>query len=114
MKIAKDEIFGPVQTILKFKDTDEVIRRANNTRYGLAAGVFTKNLDTATTLMRGLSAGTVWINCFDVFDASIWWRLFHFPPDAGDTTPQYVLHRVAQARVLTATTLLFSATDEIA
>ncbi|GAU28716.1 hypothetical protein TSUD_216220 [Trifolium subterraneum] len=71
MAIAKDEIFGPVQTILKFKDNDEVIRRANNTRYGLAAGVFTKNLDTANTLMRGLRAGTVWINCFDVFDAAI-------------------------------------------
>ncbi|KAL0334190.1 UNVERIFIED_CONTAM: Aldehyde dehydrogenase family 2 member B7, mitochondrial [Sesamum angustifolium] len=44
---------------------------ANNTRYGLAAGVFTHNLDTANTLMRALRAGTVWINCFDTFDATI-------------------------------------------
>lgn len=71
MLIAKDEIFGPVQTILKFKDIDEVIRRANATRYGLAAGVFTNNVSTANTLMRALRAGTVWINCFDVFDAAI-------------------------------------------
>ncbi|GMY24894.1 aldehyde dehydrogenase family 2 member B4, mitochondrial-like [Fagus crenata] len=71
MLIAKDEIFGPVQSIFKFKDIDEVIRRANATRYGLAAGVFTKSLDTANTLTRALRAGTVWINCFDVFDAAI-------------------------------------------
>ncbi|XP_073010757.1 aldehyde dehydrogenase family 2 member B7, mitochondrial-like [Typha latifolia] len=71
MVIAQEEIFGPVQSILKFKDLNEVIRRANATRYGLAAGVFTKNLDTANTLTRALQVGTVWINCFDVFDAAI-------------------------------------------
>ncbi|KAA8533134.1 hypothetical protein F0562_033333 [Nyssa sinensis] len=71
MLIAKDEIFGPVQTILKFKDLDDVVRRANATRYGLAAGVFTQNLDTANTLTRALRAGTVWINCYDTFDAAI-------------------------------------------
>eukprot|EP00262_Sarcandra_glabra_P017648 TRINITY_DN6114_c0_g1_i1.p1 TRINITY_DN6114_c0_g1~~TRINITY_DN6114_c0_g1_i1.p1 ORF type:complete len:539 (-),score=111.62 TRINITY_DN6114_c0_g1_i1:116-1732(-) len=71
MLIAKDEIFGPVQSILKFKDLDEVISRANATRYGLAAGVFTKNIDTANTLVRALRAGSVWVNCFDVFDAAI-------------------------------------------
>ncbi|KAF5734744.1 putative aldehyde dehydrogenase [Tripterygium wilfordii] len=71
MLIATDEIFGPVQSILKFKDLDEVIKRANTTRYGLAAGVFTKNMDTANTLSRALKVGTVWINCYDVFDAAI-------------------------------------------
>lgn len=71
MLIAKDEIFGPVQSILKFKDLEEVIRRANATSYGLAAGVFTQNMDSANTLMRALRVGTVWINCFDVFDATI-------------------------------------------
>ena len=50
---------------------DEVIRRANETRYGLAAGVFTKSLDTANRVSRALKAGTVWVNCFDVFDAAI-------------------------------------------
>ncbi|KAK9090458.1 hypothetical protein Sjap_023635 [Stephania japonica] len=71
MVIAQEEIFGPVQSILKFKDYNEVIKRANSSRYGLAAGVFTKNIDTANTMMRALRAGTVWINCFDVFDAAI-------------------------------------------
>ncbi|KAJ4846645.1 Aldehyde dehydrogenase 2 member B7, mitochondrial [Turnera subulata] len=71
MLIAQDEIFGPVQSILKFKDLNEVIQRANATPYGLAAGVFTKNLDTANTLTRALRVGTVWVNCFDTFDAAI-------------------------------------------
>ncbi|CAK7348514.1 unnamed protein product [Dovyalis caffra] len=71
MLIATDEIFGPVQSILKFKDLDEVIRRANNSNYGLAAGVFTQNIDTANTLTRALKAGSIWVNCFDVFDAAI-------------------------------------------
>ncbi|XP_022135275.1 aldehyde dehydrogenase family 2 member B4, mitochondrial-like [Momordica charantia] len=71
MLIAKDEIFGPVQSILKFKDIHEVIQRANSSRFGLAAGVFTKNIDTANTLTRALKAGTVWVNCFDIFDAAI-------------------------------------------
>ncbi|KAF7134326.1 hypothetical protein RHSIM_Rhsim08G0170400 [Rhododendron simsii] len=71
MLIAQDEIFGPVQSILKFNDLGDVIKRANATRYGLAAGVFTNNVDTANTLSRALRAGTVWVNCFDVFDAAI-------------------------------------------
>jgi aldehyde dehydrogenase (NAD+) len=71
MKIAQEEIFGPVQSILKFKDLNEVIKRANASPYGLAAGVFTKSLDTANTLTRALRVGTVWVNCFDVFDAAI-------------------------------------------
>ncbi|GAA0174309.1 dehydrogenase [Lithospermum erythrorhizon] len=71
MMIAKEEIFGPVQSILKYKDLDDVIRRANRSHYGLAAGVFTQNLDTANTLMRALRVGTVWINCFSTFDAAI-------------------------------------------
>ncbi|KAK8475045.1 hypothetical protein V6N13_090381 [Hibiscus sabdariffa] len=71
MLIAKDEIFGPVQTILKFKDMDEVIRRANGSGYGLAAGVFTQDIDTANTLSRALKAGTVWVNCYNVFDAAV-------------------------------------------
>lgn len=71
MLIAKDEIFGPVQTISKFKDLDEVIRRANKSPYGLAAGVFTQNIDSANTLARALRAGSVWINCYHVVDAAI-------------------------------------------
>ncbi|XP_033332496.1 aldehyde dehydrogenase 1A1 isoform X1 [Megalopta genalis] len=65
MTIAKEEIFGPVQSILKFETLDEVIERANNTRYGLAAGVLTKDIDKALTFAQAVEAGSVWINCYD-------------------------------------------------
>nr|XP_033776067.1 aldehyde dehydrogenase family 1 member A3 [Geotrypetes seraphini] len=65
MRIAKEEIFGPVQSIMKFKSTEEVIKRANNTDYGLTAAVFTKNLDTALTVASALQSGTVWVNCYN-------------------------------------------------
>ncbi|XP_012371661.1 retinal dehydrogenase 1-like [Octodon degus] len=58
------QIFGPVQQIMKFKSLDEVIKRANNTSYGLAAGIFTKDLDKAVTVSSALQAGTVWVNCY--------------------------------------------------
>ncbi|XP_031574994.1 retinal dehydrogenase 1-like [Actinia tenebrosa] len=65
MRIAKEEIFGPVQQIIKFKDINEVIERANNTAYGLAAAVFTKDIDKAMTITSSLRAGTVWVNCYE-------------------------------------------------
>jgi len=64
MSIATDEIFGPVQSILKFKTLDEVIERANNTTYGLAAGILTKNIDNALVFSHAVEAGSVWVNCF--------------------------------------------------
>ncbi|KAK3096188.1 hypothetical protein FSP39_024183 [Pinctada imbricata] len=66
MRIAKEEIFGPVQCILKFKDIDEVIERANRTHYGLAAGVITKDINKALTIAQNLDAGSVWVNCYDM------------------------------------------------
>ncbi|KAF0747334.1 aldehyde dehydrogenase-like isoform X1 [Aphis craccivora] len=71
MKIAREEIFGPVQQIIKFKTLDEVINRANNTKYGLAAGILTKNMDTAMKYMETVNAGSVWINSYLVFAAQI-------------------------------------------
>ncbi|KAH0945945.1 hypothetical protein HN011_008438 [Eciton burchellii] len=65
MTIATEEIFGPVQQILKFSDLDEVIERANDSNYGLAAAVFTKDLDKANYVVQGLRAGTVWINTYN-------------------------------------------------
>jgi aldehyde dehydrogenase (NAD+) len=70
MKIAQEEIFGPVMSIIKFKDVDEVIQRANSTMYGLAAGVWTKDITKAHAIANNVRAGTVWVNCFDVFDAA--------------------------------------------
>lgn len=64
MKIAREEIFGPVQSLFKFKTTEEVIERANKTTYGLAAGLFTRDLDTAHKVSHALEAGVVWINTF--------------------------------------------------
>ena len=71
MTIAREEIFGPVMSIFKFKTIEEVIERANKNDYGLAAGVWTQNIDTANTLSRNLKAGTVWVNTYDNFDAAI-------------------------------------------
>ncbi|KAG8597769.1 hypothetical protein GDO81_002384 [Engystomops pustulosus] len=69
MTIAREEIFGPVMQILKFKTIEDVIERANGSEYGLAAAVFTKDLDKANYVSQSLRAGTVWINCYDVFGA---------------------------------------------
>jgi aldehyde dehydrogenase (NAD+) len=69
-KIAQEEIFGPVMSIIPFKDMDEVIERGNRTMYGLAAAVWTKDITKAHRIAAELKAGTVWINCFDVFDAA--------------------------------------------
>ena len=70
MAIAKDEIFGPVMSILPFKGMDEIIQRANNTQYGLAAAVWTKDVQKAHHFAASVRAGTIWVNCYDVFDAA--------------------------------------------
>lgn len=60
MKIAREEIFGPVQTIIKFDDLDEVIKRANDTEYGLASGILTNNIDNAMSFAKAIHSGSVW------------------------------------------------------
>ena len=64
MKIAQEEIFGPVLSVLTFKDADEALRLANDTIYGLASAVWTKNIDTAFKMAKGIQAGTVWVNAY--------------------------------------------------
>jgi aldehyde dehydrogenase (NAD+) len=70
MRIAEEEIFGPVMSILKFNDYDDVIRRANKTQYGLAAGVISRGIERALTLAHSIRAGTVWVNCYNAFSAA--------------------------------------------
>ena len=70
MTIAKEEIFGPVMSIMKFTTDEEVVARANNTIYGLAAGVVSNNIGRALGVANQLRAGSVWINCYDNFDAA--------------------------------------------
>jgi aldehyde dehydrogenase (NAD+) len=70
MQIAQEEIFGPVMSIMPFEGVDEVIERANTTMYGLAAAVWTKDVKKATAIAHNVRAGTVWVNCYDVFDAA--------------------------------------------
>ena len=70
MAISRDEIFGPVLSILPFKDADDIIDRANSTYYGLAAAVWTRDVAKAHQFAARVRAGTVWVNCYDVFDAA--------------------------------------------
>lgn len=70
MRIAEEEIFGPVMQIMKFKSVDEVIERANASNYGLAGSVYTKDIDQALVVSNSLRAGTVWVNCYDNFDVA--------------------------------------------
>ncbi|MCF6109243.1 aldehyde dehydrogenase family protein [Mesorhizobium muleiense] len=71
MRIAREEIFGPVISALPFDTLDEAVERANNTPYGLAAGVFTRNIATAHQLSRKIRAGSVWVNTYHAIDPAV-------------------------------------------
>ncbi|GER38651.1 aldehyde dehydrogenase [Striga asiatica] len=97
MSIAKDEIFGPVMSIMKFKTVEEVIKRANDTKYGLAAGIMTNNLNIANTVSRSLRAGTIWINCYFAFDSDLplgGFKMSGFGKDLG----MEALHKYLQVK----------------
>ena len=68
MTIAREEIFGPVMSVIPFKSVDEVITRANRTNYGLAAAVWTRDIKKAHAIADSVRAGTVWVNCYNVLD----------------------------------------------
>ncbi len=71
MKVVQEEIFGPVVAAIPFEDPAEVVTKANNSVYGLAAGVWTRDIQKAHRLAAQLRAGTVWINCYNIFDAAL-------------------------------------------
>ncbi|MHC5907271.1 aldehyde dehydrogenase [Streptomyces sp. S6] len=70
-RLAREEIFGPVLSVLTFDDVDEAVRIANDTEYGLAAGLWTSDLSTAHKVSRALKAGTVWVNCYEEGDLTV-------------------------------------------
>ncbi|XP_022599249.1 aldehyde dehydrogenase family 1 member A3 [Seriola dumerili] len=71
MRIAKEEIFGPVQCIFSFKSQQEAIERANSSQYGLVSAVFTTSMDRALSVSAALETGTVWINCYNALHAQM-------------------------------------------
>jgi len=71
MSIVREEIFGPVVVAEPFTKPEELIARANETPYGLAAGIWTRDISKAHRVAAELRAGTVWINCYNVFDAAL-------------------------------------------
>jgi phenylacetaldehyde dehydrogenase len=71
MKVVQEEIFGPVVTAIPFSDPAEVLAQANDSVYGLAAGIWTRDIQKAHRLASQLRAGTVWINCYNIFDAAL-------------------------------------------
>jgi aldehyde dehydrogenase (NAD+) len=100
MTIAKEEIFGPVMSILKFKDEAEAIARGNKSFYGLAAAVWTRDVGKAIRVSNALKAGTVWVNCYDVFDAAAPFGGFKMS-GIGRELGQYALQLYTEVKTVT-------------
>ena len=71
MKIVQEEIFGPVSVVIKFADEADIVRQANDTLYGLAASVFSTNINRALNTAHKINAGTVWVNCANTLYESV-------------------------------------------
>src|SRR5688572_31939194 len=70
MRVAQEEIFGPVVSVIPFKDEDDLIKQANDTIYGLSAGIWTQNITRAHRFAKAIKAGVIWINTYNMFNAA--------------------------------------------
>ncbi|XP_008279045.1 retinal dehydrogenase 1-like isoform X1 [Stegastes partitus] len=100
MLIAKEEIFGPVQQIMCFRSISEVIQRANATHYGLAAGVFTNDINKALTVSSALQAGMVWVNCYNAMSAQCPFGGFKMSGN-GRELGEYALQEYTEVKAVT-------------
>ena len=100
MRIAQEEIFGPVMQIMKFKTLEEVVERSNGSDYGLAAAVFTKNIDKALMVAQGLESGSVWINCQNAFIVQSPFGGFK-ESGLGRELSEYALHEYTEVKTIT-------------
>jgi aldehyde dehydrogenase (NAD+) len=71
MRIAQEEIFGPVISAISFKDADELVKRANATNFGLGSGVWTRDVSKAHKFAKAIRAGSVWVNCYQAMDPAV-------------------------------------------
>lgn len=97
MKIAQEEIFGPVAAVMPFDSVEEVVSRANNSSYGLVAGVWTKDVKKAHQMAQNIKAGTVWINCYHFVDAAAPWGGFK-QSGYGREKSQYAIESYTQLK----------------
>jgi aldehyde dehydrogenase (NAD+) len=100
MMIAREEIFGPVMSILKFRDMDDLVERANKTIYGLAAGIWTRDIGKAHAIANSVRAGTVWVNCYNVFDPAAPFGGFK-QSGIGRENGEYALQQYTEVKTVT-------------
>src|ERR1700691_6243255 len=101
MKVVREEIFGPVVVAAPFQSLDEIAAAANDSEYGLGAGIWTQDISKAHALAKKIRAGTVWINCYNVFDASLPFGGYK-QSGWGREMGQEVLHNYTEVKAVTA------------
>jgi aldehyde dehydrogenase (NAD+) len=100
MQIAREEIFGPVMSIIPFENEKDLISKANDSIYGLAAGIITKDIDRALYISNNLSAGTVWVNCYNVLDSAAPFGGFR-QSGTGRELGEYALEAYTETKTVT-------------